>query len=70
MEIVYIMKISYGNIPIVMDASETWAPKEKEIRMLSIRKRKILSKIYGANKERNGKFGIIRNRGICMDNRT
>jgi hypothetical protein len=42
-----------------MYASETWVSKEKEIIMLSIRERKILSKIYGANKE--GKEWKIRN---------
>jgi hypothetical protein len=39
--------------PVVMYASETWALKEKEIRMLSIWERKILRKIYGAKKEGN-----------------
>jgi hypothetical protein len=39
--------------PVVMNAPETWALKEKEIRMLSIWERKILRKIYGAKKEGN-----------------
>jgi hypothetical protein len=48
--------------PVVMYASETWVLKEKEISVLSIWKRKILRKIYGAKKEgKKGKFGIIRN---------
>jgi hypothetical protein len=36
-----------------MCASETWVLKEKEIRMLSISKRKILRKVCGAKKEGN-----------------
>jgi hypothetical protein len=39
--------------PIVMYASETWALKEKEIRMLNVWERKILRKIFGAKKEGN-----------------
>jgi hypothetical protein len=37
---------------VVMNAPETWALKEKEIRMLSIWERKILRKIYGAKEGR------------------
>jgi hypothetical protein len=39
--------------PIVTYASETWVPKEKEIRMLNVWERKILRKIFGAKKEWN-----------------
>jgi hypothetical protein len=39
--------------PVVIYASETWVSKEKEIRMLNVWERKILRKIFGANKEGN-----------------
>jgi hypothetical protein len=48
--------------PVIIYASETWVPKEKEIRMLSIWERNILRKIYEAKKEGKGwKILIIRN---------
>jgi hypothetical protein len=39
--------------PIVICASDTWVPKEKEIRMLNVWERKTLRKIFGAQKEGN-----------------
>jgi hypothetical protein len=39
--------------PIVIYASDTWVPKEKEIRMFNVWERKILRKIFGAKKEEN-----------------